>query len=110
MITPPRISALPPITHLHFLILDALTMGELAGTQIRDQLRLRKAKRAEGTFYQHMKRLEHRGLVRGSYVAELKGEHAVRVRKYKITVAGRCAVGATYALYADRVLALEVAS
>lgn len=105
-----RLAPLPPITHLHFLILDSLTMGELAGTQIRDQLRLRKAKRAQSAFYDHMKRLEHRGLVKGWYVAELKGEHAVRVRKYKITVAGRRAVGATYAFYADRALALDVAS
>ena len=105
-----RPAPLPPITHLHFLILDALTMGELAGKQIRDQLRLRKAKRAKGTFYDHMKRLEHSGLVRGWYVAELRGEYAVRERKYEITVAGRRAVHASYAFYADQALAWELAS
>jgi DNA-binding MarR family transcriptional regulator len=101
---------LPSITHLHFVILDTLYRGRLNGEQIRSKLRLQTITMSLSTYYEHMKRMESRGFVRGWYSAELRGERAVRVQLYEITVAGRRAVETTYDFYADRALELELVS
>ncbi len=95
-------SALPPVTHLQFLILESLAGNEHAGREVRSTLADHGARRTLPAFYELMARLEKAGLVRGSYSPKTVNGQIVRERRYAITEAGREAHAATCRFYRDK--------
>lgn len=97
--------ALPSITHLQFVILDALGQQEAAGRALRGLLAQHGLKSSAPAFYQMMARLELAGWVTGRYEHQVvEGQH-LKERRYEITKAGRRALAETRAFYAERLAA-----
>jgi DNA-binding PadR family transcriptional regulator len=98
-------SKLPDITHLQFLVLDALTEDDHAGRLLRARLADYGVKNTGPAFYQMMARLEEGALVEGWYEQKLvEGQH-VKERRYRLTRAGRRALDDTRAFYLQRAAA-----
>jgi DNA-binding PadR family transcriptional regulator len=95
-------SSLPPVTHLQFVILEALRAGEVAGADVRASLGAHGVNRTLPSFYELMARLEKAGLVVGHYAAKTINGQSVRERRYTLTPAGDDAYDATCAFYNDR--------
>jgi DNA-binding PadR family transcriptional regulator len=100
---------LPPVTHLQFLILDALTSSEQAGRDLRELLAGFGVRNSGPAFYQMMARLESSDLVEGRYdQKQVEGQH-VKQRRYRLTTQGQHAVETTRAFYAARASTLRPA-
>ena len=94
---------LPVLTHLQFVVLEALTGGEHAGRDIRSLLTSYGIRNSGPAFYQMMGRLEQAGLVEGWYEQKLVGGQNVKERRYRLTRAGARATKETRAFYAEPV-------
>jgi DNA-binding PadR family transcriptional regulator len=93
---------LPGITHLQFLVLDALVAHDRPGRELRDALAAYGVRRSAPAFYQMMARLEDAGLVEGWYEQRnVAGQH-LKERSYRLTKPGRRALDATRSFYLDR--------
>ncbi len=101
--------ALPPITHLQFLVLDALVEAEQAGRDLRALLAGFGVKNSAPAFYQMMARLEASGLVEGWYDQKLVDGQNVKERRYRLTRTGERAIDATRAFYVARANGLKPA-
>ncbi len=95
-------STLPPVTHLQFLILEALRDGEIAGAEVRGILADHGVRRTLPAFYELMSRLERAGLVVGHYAPKLVKGQNVRERRYALTAAGSGAHEDTCRFYRSR--------
>ena len=95
-------SRLPDITHLQFLVLEALTGSEQPGRVVRELLAGYGVRNSAPAFYQMMARLEQAGLVIGRYDHKDLNGLRVKERCYAITRAGQRAFEATRAFYLDR--------
>jgi DNA-binding PadR family transcriptional regulator len=95
-------NTLPPITHLQFLVLEALTGGEQAGRDVRALLAAHAVKSSAPAFYQMMGRLEDADLVEGWYDQKLVGGQHVKERRYRVTRRGERALADTRAFYVPR--------
>lgn len=93
---------LPPVTHLQFLILEALSDGEQAGRDLRALLLTFGVRNSAPAFYQMMARLEGGGLVEGWYDQKLVGGQNVKERRYRITPSGTQSVASTREFYLSR--------
>jgi DNA-binding PadR family transcriptional regulator len=93
---------LPPITHLQFLVIEALAETEQAGRDLRDLLASYGVRNSAPAFYQMMARLETAGLVEGWYDQKLVGGQNVKERRYRITKTGERSVDATRNFYVAR--------
>jgi len=98
-------NTLPPVTHLQFLILDALGEGEVAGAEVRRTLGEHGVGRTLPAFYELMGRLEKAGLVAGHYAPKSVNGQKVRERRYALTAAGSDAYEATCSFYRSRTAA-----
>ena len=92
-------NSLPPVTHLQFLILEALGDGEVAGADVRQVLGTPGVSRTLPPFYELMGRLEKAGLVAGHYAPKSVNGQTVRERRYERTAAGSDAYEATCNFY-----------
>ncbi len=101
--------SLPPITHLQFLVLDALLTDEQAGRDLRDLLAGFGVKNSAPAFYQMMARLEASALVEGWYDQKLVDGQNVKERRYKLTRQGERALETTRAFYVSRSATLRTA-
>jgi DNA-binding PadR family transcriptional regulator len=100
--------ALPPVTHLQFLVLDALADRERPGRELRDGLTAWGVRRSGPAFYQMMARLEDAGLVEGWYEQRsVAGQH-LKERSYRLTKPGRRALEGTRSFYLDRLSAARL--
>ena len=97
----PEPRALPPLTHLQFLVLGVLRADEQAGRVIRDALASYGVRRTAPAFYQLMSRLERAGLVEGWYEQIVVGDQAVTERRYRITAEGKRLWTRTRGFYAE---------
>ncbi len=97
---------LPPLTHLQFLVLNALADAEQPGRAVRATLAEFGVKRSAPAFYQMMARLERDGLVDGWYEQVPSAVQSHTERRYRATPAGLKAWTATRGFYA-RVAALS---
>jgi len=95
-------NVLPPITHLQFLVLEALTQQEQAGRDLRGLLVAHAVKSSAPAFYQMMGRLEDAELVEGWYDQKLVGGQNVKERRYRLTRRGARALADTRAFYLSR--------
>ena len=95
--------SLPDITHLQFLVLEALTGGEQAGRDLRERLAAYKVRNTAPAFYQMMARLEDAALVEGWYDVKLIAGQSIKERRYRLTRRGTRALSDTRAFYLDRV-------
>ena len=95
--------ALPPITHLQFLVLEALSDSEQAGRDLRSLLATHRVRRTLPAFYQMMARLEDAGLVDGWYDQQVVDGQLLKERRYALTRPGRRALEQTRAFYAHYV-------
>jgi DNA-binding PadR family transcriptional regulator len=91
---------IPEITHLQFLLLDALQGGERTGRALRELLSEQRHRTSGPAFYQLMARMEDARLVRGRYDQKLVEGQLIKERVYTITAAGLAAVEAVRAFYA----------
>ena len=80
--------ALPPLTHLQFLILGVVRAGDTPGRAVRDALAEYGVRRTAPAFYQVMARLEKARLVEGWYEQIAVGDQNVTERRYRITPEG----------------------
>ncbi len=94
--------SLPTITHLQFLMLEALSDAELAGRDLRELLAGFGVRNSAPAFYQMMARLEAADLVAGWYDQKLVGGQNVKERRYRLTQDGQRAVDATRSFYVAR--------
>lgn len=101
--------SLPPITHLQFLVLEALTDVEQAGRDLRELLAGYGLRNSAPAFYQMMARLEVAGLVEGWYDQKLVAGQNVKERRYRVTKAGERSVEATRSFYVARLAAARPA-
>jgi len=96
---------LPSITHLQFLVLEALTDGEQAGRTLRGVLADYGLRHSAPAFYQMMARLEEAALVTGEYTGKvIRGQH-VKERHYVLTRAGKRALSSTRTFYMNHLAA-----
>lgn len=101
--------SLPAVTHLQFLVLDALTSAEQAGRDLRDLLAGFGVKNSGPAFYQMMSRLETAGWVEGWYDQKLVAGQNVKERRYRLTRLGERALETTRSFYLERSAALRPA-
>ncbi len=94
--------SLPEITHLQFLVLEALIESDQLGRDVRALLSAHGVRNSAPAFYQMMGRLEDAGLVDGSYDQRIVGGQHVKERRYHLTKAGARAVAETRNFYLDR--------
>ena len=97
--------SLPTITHLQFLILEALSDDELAGRDLRDLLAGFGVRNSAPAFYQMMARLEASDLVEGWYDQKLVSGQNVKERRYRLTPDGVRSLDATRNFYVARLAA-----
>jgi DNA-binding PadR family transcriptional regulator len=97
--------SLPPITHLQFLILEALSDAELPGRDLRELLGGFGIRNSAPAFYQMMARLEAAGLVEGWYDQKLVGGQNVKERRYRLKPEGQRSLEATRNFYVARLSA-----
>jgi DNA-binding PadR family transcriptional regulator len=102
-------NTLPGITHLQFLVLEALTGGEQAGRDLRALLSAHAVKSSAPAFYQMMGRLEDADLVEGWYDQKLVGGQNVKERRYRVTRRGERALADTRAFYVARLVPARTA-
>ena len=93
---------LPLITHLQFLVLEALSIDEQAGRQLRALLSSVGVRNSGPAFYQMMARLEESGLVEGWYEQTIIAGQNLKERRYRLTRTGLRAVSDTRAFYLER--------
>lgn len=93
---------LPRLTHLQFLLIEALTDGERAGRDLRTLLAAFGVRNSGPAFYQMMGRLEEAGLVEGWYDRKLVDGQPIKERRYRLTKAGARAGAETRAFYQER--------
>jgi len=93
---------LPDVTHLQFLILEALSGGEQAGRDLRARLVAHRVRSSGPAFYQMMGRLEQGGLVDGWYDQKLVDGQNLKERRYRLTRRGARALADTRRFYLDR--------
>lgn len=91
---------IPEITHLQFLLLDALQGGEHSGRALRELLRQERHRTSGPAFYQLMARMEDAKLVRGRYDQKLVEGQLIKERVYTLTAEGRKAAEAVRTFYA----------
>ena len=96
---------LPSITHLQFLVLEALAEDEQAGRDLRARLGRHRVRRSAPAFYQMMARLEDAALVEGRYEQQVVEGQLLKERRYRITRPGRRAFEQTRAFYLERLAA-----
>lgn len=96
---------LPEITHLQFLVLEALVEGDQLGRDVRSLLAAHGVRSSAPAFYQMMGRLEDANFVEGSYDQRVVGGQHVKERRYRLTKAGARAVAETRSFYLDRLAA-----
>lgn len=94
--------SLPTITHLQFLILEALSDAELAGRDLRELLSGFGVRNSAPAFYQMMARLEAAELVEGWYDQKLVDGQNVKERRYRLTTDGARSLEATRNFYVSR--------
>jgi DNA-binding PadR family transcriptional regulator len=93
---------LPPITHLQFLVLDALSAAERAGRDLRALLATHGIRNTAPAFYQMMARLEAARLVDGRYDQKVVNGQLLKERRYRILADGRRALAETRSFYLSR--------
>jgi DNA-binding PadR family transcriptional regulator len=96
---------LPDITHLQFLVLEALRDGDRLGRELRALLYEHGVRSTAPAFYQMMGRLEDAGLAEGAYDQKLIGGQNVKERRYRLTTAGARAAAHTRNFYLERAAA-----
>jgi hypothetical protein len=97
--------ALPKFTHLQFLVVSELALGEAAGRSLREHLREAGVRQSGPAFYQFMAGLEDGGFVSGWYEQQVVDGQIIRERHYKALAAGLRALDESRAFYAQRPLA-----
>ena len=103
-------SNLPPVTHLQYLVLDALDGAERSGRDLRALLAAHGVKNSAPAFYQMMGRLEDAGLVEGRYDQRVVAGQHLKERSYRLTRDGMRAVSDTRAFYARPIASARLAS
>ena len=93
---------LPALTHLQFLVLEALAERECAGRDLRKLLASYGVRNSAPAFYQMMGRLEEARLVEGWYDQKLVGGQPIKERRYRVMKAGLRAAAGTRAFYQER--------
>src|SRR5579864_81018 len=94
--------ALPAVTHLQVLVLEAVKDGDAIGRDLRDRLAGPGVRHSAPALDQMMGRLEEAGLVDGWYEQKLVAGQNVKERRYRITRRGRRALDQTRAFYLSR--------
>jgi DNA-binding PadR family transcriptional regulator len=100
---------LPDITHLQFLVLDALSGDDHAGRTLRERLAAYSVRNSGPAFYQMMSRFEQAGLVEGWYEQTVVEGQNLKERRYRLTREGKRALDETRSFYLNRAAAARAA-
>ena len=92
---------IPDITHLQFLLLNALQEREQSGRALRELLGQEGRRTSGPAFYQLMARMEDAKLVRGRYEQKVVEGQLIKERVYALTAPGVAAAEAVRAFYAS---------
>ena len=92
---------LPRLTHLQFLVLGLLRVGEQPGRAVREGLAAHGVTRTSPAFYQLMARLERDGLIEGWYEQITVRDQAVTERRYRLRPQGARLWAEARDFYAD---------
>ena len=99
---------MPRLSHLQFLVIGIVHGRELAGREIRAELKKSFGIRRSGpAFYQLMARLEDAGWVEGTYHQDVVEGQMIRERHYTVTVAGARAWRASRDFYVKAIQGFE---
>lgn len=90
---------LPELTHLQFLVLDALGPKEKRGKEMRHDLEKAGVTKTGPAFYQMMARLEEAKFVEGRYATEIIAGQIIKERVYRILGTGVQALEETRSFY-----------
>jgi DNA-binding PadR family transcriptional regulator len=99
---------LPEITHLQFLVLEALAERETSGRALRAMLATYGITNSAPAFYQMMSRLEEAGLADGWYDQRVVDGQHIKERCYRLAKAGKRTLADTRSFYLDRLAAAKV--
>src|SRR5215510_1444817 len=91
---------LPALTHLQFIVIGALRVGEQSGKDLRRELQRHGVRRSAPAFYQMMARLEDTGWIDGFYTQEIVDAQIIKERRYRVTPVGVRAWNSTRDFYA----------
>jgi len=100
---------LPAVTHLQFLVLEALAADAQAGRDLRAMLASYGVRNSGPAFYQMMARLEESSLVEGEYTQKIVDSQHLKERRYRLTRSGKRSLEETRAFYAERLAASRLA-
>lgn len=92
---------LPSLTHLQYLILQALLGGEKSGKDLRRELAKSGEKKSGPAFYQLMARMEDAKFVKGRYDQHMLEGQIIKERRYLITAPGVKAYNQTRMFYLE---------
>ncbi len=93
--------SLPAITHLQYVVLEAMAEADQAGRDLRALLADCGARSSAPAFYQMMGRLEDADLVEGRYEQRVVSGQHVKERRYRLTRSGERALQATRTFYQE---------
>jgi DNA-binding PadR family transcriptional regulator len=93
---------LPDVSHLQFVLLDALINGPQSGRDLREVLAREGNSKSTPAFYQLMARMEDGGLVSGRYDRKVVEGQIIKERIYSVTAAGATAHSTILDFYAAR--------
>jgi len=95
--------SLPELSHLQFVVLDALGGNKKRGKELRENLAKLGVKKSGPAFYQLMARLEEGKFVRGWYEQEIIDGQIIKERRYQLLANGIKAVNHMKIFYRNRV-------
>jgi hypothetical protein len=90
---------LPELTHLQFVILEALGSRVKRGKQLREDLMAHGVRKSGPAFYQLMARLEEAKFVKGWYEQEIIEGQIIKERHYQLLGLGADAMNQTKNFY-----------
>ena len=95
--------SLPELSHLQFVVLDALSGSVKRGKKLREDLAELGVKKSGPAFYQLMARLEEGKFVKGWYEQEIIDGQIIKERHYQLLGNGIKAVNQMKVFYRNRV-------
>jgi len=95
--------SIPELTHLQFVVLDALGGNKRRGKELRENLATLGVKKSGPAFYQLMARLEEARFVKGWYEQEIIDGQIIKERHYQLLGNGIKAINQMKDFYRNRV-------
>ena len=100
--------SLPELSHLQFVVLNALGANVKRGKQLRADLAEHGIKKSGPAFYQLMARLEEASFIKGWYEQEIIDGQIIKERHYKLLGLGERALNQTMQFYRNKLAPIRL--